>query len=102
MLLPAIERLTVEVNDSSIASLRATQLTLTSKLKPGNGQNGPGWVKKEEGDGGREGEGEKEREGGGRGKERGRSKHVYSFLPQCWESTDLLNNNIIVSTLQYL
>ena len=41
VLLPAIERLTVEVYDSSIASLRTTQLTLTTKLKPGNGQNRP-------------------------------------------------------------
>ena len=41
VLLAAIERLTVEVNDSSIASLRATQLTFTTKLKPGNGQNRP-------------------------------------------------------------
>ena len=60
MLLPTIKRLTVKVNNGSIASLRATQLTLTTKLKPGNGQNGPGCVKKEE-KGGRERE--KERKG---------------------------------------
>ena len=62
VLLPAIERLTVEINDSSIASLRAAQLTLTTKLKPGNGHNGPGCVKKEK-EGGGEREGEREREG---------------------------------------
>ena len=41
VLLSAIEWLTVEVNDGSIASLRTTQLTLTTKLKPGHSHNRP-------------------------------------------------------------
>ena len=81
MLLSAIERLTVKVNNGSIASLRATQLTLTTKLKPGNGQNGPGCVKKEEEGGGGGIEGGRERERGGREREREREGDQSMFIP---------------------